>query len=250
MRVLLEGLRFPEGPAFAPDGRLWCVELEGGGLVRIGGDRVETGGRPNGLTFDGAGRAVFCDSGLNQIRRWDEHRSESLASDLFGPNDLCHDDAGNLLFTCPGDSRREPTGYVAVLDPSGRVSRIADGFYFPNGLALCGRLLTVAETYRHRLWRGEWNGERWLSAEVWAEAGGPVGPDGMAFGPDGLLYVAVYGQGKVKAFDDRGRLVREIFTPGANPTNVAFDPGGQLGMVVTEAEKGQLLSFSSAEFGA
>jgi sugar phosphate permease len=32
--VFLEGLQFPEGPAFAPDGSLWAVELHGGKLLR------------------------------------------------------------------------------------------------------------------------------------------------------------------------------------------------------------------------
>ncbi len=32
--LLLDGLHFPEGPAFAPDGSLWLVELQGGALVR------------------------------------------------------------------------------------------------------------------------------------------------------------------------------------------------------------------------
>ena len=31
--LLLDGLKFPEGPCFAPDGTLWWVEIEGG---RIG----------------------------------------------------------------------------------------------------------------------------------------------------------------------------------------------------------------------
>jgi len=56
---LAEGLAFPEGPAFAPDGRLWWVEIEGGCLGfldkgRVG--RVAVGGRPNGAAFDDLGR--------------------------------------------------------------------------------------------------------------------------------------------------------------------------------------------------
>ncbi|MBL8231953.1 MAG: hypothetical protein JNL98_25880 [Bryobacterales bacterium] len=40
MRVLLEDLAFPEGPAFAPDGSLWCVELHGGALRAAAGQRI------------------------------------------------------------------------------------------------------------------------------------------------------------------------------------------------------------------
>jgi gluconolactonase len=55
--------------------------------------------------------------------------------------------------------------------------------------------------------------------------------------------VAVYGTGRVKAVDERGEIVDELQLAGGNPTNVAFDPSGRLGMVVTEAERGELLSF-------
>ena len=39
-----------------------------------------------------------------------------------------------------------------------------------------------------------------------------------------------------------GRITGAIDLPGQNPTNCAFDPSGRLGLVVTEAEKGLLLS--------
>jgi gluconolactonase len=242
MKVLLEGLRFPEGPAFAPDGSLWCVELNGGAMVESGGRRVETGGRPNGLTFDADGAAVFCDSGQNAIRRW-SGGFETMAANLFGPNDLCFDPAGNLLFTCPGDSRRQPTGYVAALRTDGTLDRVGSAMYFPNGLALNGSTLVVAETYRHRLWRGLWDGSKWHNAAPWVEAGGPIGPDGMAFDSAGVLWVAIYGQSVVKAVSPSGEILRELPVEGRNPTNVAFDPSGKLGLVVTEAERGRLLSF-------
>jgi gluconolactonase len=125
------------------------------------------------------------------------------------------------------------------------VTKIAEGMYFPNGLAIESRTLVIAETYSWRIWKGEWDSaaRRWRNAAPWAETGGPVGPDGLAFGPDGLLYAAVYGQRSVKGFDAAGKLARKVATAGKNPTNVAFDPSGTLGMVVTEAEQGCLWSF-------
>lgn len=249
-RLLADGLEFPEGPAFTADGLLWFVEYKGGRLVRVRDgqlERIEAGGAPNGIAIDAQGRVWFCDAEQRAIRRYTEGQCETVCTHvdgepLYKPNDLCFDGCGNLLFTCPGDSRTEPLGYVCCLRPNGGVHRIATGMYFPNGLALGadGRTLIVAETYRHRLWRGAWDPAAcdWSNAAPWAVAGGPIGPDGMAFHPSELLYVAVYGQQVVRIIDAAGKVVGELKTPGRNPTNVAFDPSGRLGLVVTEAEEG------------
>jgi gluconolactonase len=263
-QILAEGLAFPEGPAFAPDGSLWLVELKGGNLCRWSDgtlSRISVGGEPNGIAIDAQGRVVFCDAAECAIRRHDPATglTETLASTLeskplFKPNDLAFDSAGNLIFTCPGDSRTEPTGYVAVLKPDGSVSRVASGFYFPNGLAFTsdGGHLVVAETRRQRLWRGRWdavNG-RWLAPRPWSSVGGTIGPDGMAFAADGRLHVAIYSGGAVKVVAADGEVEEVIDVPGANPTNCAFDTSGRLGLVVTEAENGRLFSLPSLGPGA
>lgn len=254
-RLLAEGLRFPEGPAFDSSGALWCVEMQGGCLVRWRGgaiERFETRGAPNGLAISGDGSVWFCASQQGSIRRWDGVSCSTMCNAVDGeplsqPNDLCFDHTGNLLFTCPGYSRTQPVGYVCCLSPDGSVRKIADGMYFPNGLAVLdgGSTLVIAETYSHRLWKGCWDSQScsWSSAEPWCVAGGPVGPDGLALGPDGLLYVAVYGQRAVRVVESDGSVVGSIQTPGANPTNLAFDPSGRSGLVLTEAEQGCLWSY-------
>ncbi|MBS7700488.1 MULTISPECIES: SMP-30/gluconolactonase/LRE family protein [unclassified Chelatococcus] len=264
VEVICSNLAFPEGPAFAPDGSLWWVELQGGCLSTITPEdvrRYQVGGHPNGLTFDCAGGAWFCDAGMRAIRRLDlaAGTARTLASrgrgePLNKPNDLAFDSRGTLVFTCPGDSRTEPTGSIWAYHDGIEPEPVADNLYFPNGLALAddGRSLVVAETYRHRLWKGEWDPEnlRWINPRPWAEIGGPTGPDGMALGADGLLYVAVFGQGCIKAVDPTGTIVAVYATPGSRPTNCAFDPTGERGLVVTEAERGEVLSYPGLGRGA
>lgn len=264
--IIADGLMFPEGPAFAPDGSLWAVELKGGALLRVKNGqlhRYAVGGQPNGIAVDAHGLVWFCDAGQNAVRRFDPQTNQTdtiVASvdsqALDKPNDLAFDAVGNLVFTCPGESRQEPTGYVCVLTPGGEVRKITDGKYFPNGLAFTedGQELVIAETYRHRLWKGRWNAQRaeWTEARIWATVEGPQGPggpDGMAFGEDGNLYAAVYGTGKIHVIDPKGRVIQYVNLPGQNPTNCAFDPDGQLGLVVTEAKHGQLVSFPTAGTG-
>ena len=161
---------------------------------------------------------------------------------LAHPNDLAFDSLGNLLFTCPGESRTSPTGYVCALSKEG-VKKIIDGKFFPNGLAFTpdGKSLVIAETYKKRLWKGDWNPEtlEWSNPRIFAETGGNIGPDGMAFGDDGNLYVAVFGGGAVKIVSPEGKIAGEIKLEGQKPSNCAFIPGG--GLLITETEKSQLL---------
>jgi len=263
-RVIARDLSFPEGPLFDAQGNLWCVEMKGGGLARLdragGLTRFKTGGAPNGLALDSAGGLWFCDSGEDSIRRFNPTTEvcETIVRsvdghDLNKPNDLAFDAAGNLLFTCPGNSREEPTGYVCCLTPSGECTVIADGLYFPNGLALTadGGLI-VAETRRQRLWRGGWNPQarRWLSpTHLCATAGAPIGPDGIAIDIAGRIHVAIYSGGMVEVFGADGQRLGALSTPGASPTNCAFDSTGDLGLVVTEAERGEILSFTADAVG-
>lgn len=259
IELLAEGLQFPEGPAFAVDGSLWAVELKGGSLVQLKNGqlhRFPVGGGPNGIAIDEAGYIWFCDSAQNAVRRFDPVtlQTETIVRQcgnetLHNPNDLAFDGSGNLVFTCPGTSRREPTGYVCVLTATGEVRKMAEGLYFPNGLAFSAdrKELVIAETYRHRLWKGRWNAETavWEKAKIWCDIGGPDGPggpDGMAFGEDENLYVAVYGTASVRVVNPEGSVIRHLPLPGQNPTNCAFDPAGKGELVVTEAEKGELLS--------
>ena len=258
VQILAEGLDLPEGLAFDPEGNLWCVEVNRGSLVRwseAGLERFAAGGTPCGLTFDRLGRAWICDAGQNVIRRFDPGSGhwETIADSVDGeplnkPNDLAFDLSGNLVFTCSGDSHREPGGYVCCLRPSGVLIKIAENIYFPTGLAFLaeGRQLVVSETYRQRLLVGSWEAETgtWLNPSPWATIGDKPGPNGLAIGDDGLLYVAVARSGQIVVVDTGGHITTKYDMPGKIPIKVAFDRNQScpLGLVVTEAERGLLVS--------
>ncbi|MHC4562678.1 MAG: SMP-30/gluconolactonase/LRE family protein [Planctomycetota bacterium] len=267
--ILADGLAFPEGPVFDTSGDLWCVELTSGDLTRWRNGQIErfpTGGAPNGAAVDRQGRIWFCDSSdtYDAIRRLDPTTGvvETLceyAGDrrLNKPNDLAFDAAGNCIFTCPHYSDDQPPSFVCCLRPNGTCSVIAEPFEFSNGLALTDgdRTLIVAETQTNRLWKGPWDSATctWTDPDPWGdvgEPGGPGGPDGMAFGADGLLYVAVYGSSQIRVVGADGAVVTAYDLPDKNPTNCAFDPSGRLGLVITGAETGLLLSLPDLGPGA
>jgi len=130
---------------------------------------------------------------------------------------------------------------VFILRRDGRVEQFAGGLQFPNGIVLSddGRTLYLAETYPNRIWAFELDGQgRERSRRVFAQLEGGPGPDGMAFGQDGNLYVAHFGKGVVAVVSPEGIVVAELPAGGAKPTNVAF--WGKT-LFVTEVERGQVV---------
>jgi len=134
------------------------------------------------------------------------------------------------------------------MKPNQDVSIIAENMWFPNGLLLINdeKNIIINETWQHRLLIGDWN-KKTLTIEnirTFYTIGGVAEPDGLTLSKDNLIYASVYATGMVWVFDTKGNLIKQIKLPGHNPTNICEDTIGQLGFIVTEAEKGLLLSIT------
>jgi gluconolactonase len=182
------------------------------------------------------------------------------------PNDLCFGPDGALYLTdsgvviqefAPNNQIRSDylgvryEGRVYRIDtPSGRVQKIDSGLKFTNGIAIGpDNLLYVNETltgniYRYEAVSEESNPRRIPFGNVIRPDAPPgwKGPDGMAFGADGRLYVAVFGQRDITVLDRRGLVAERIETVGKLPTNVAFALAGER-IYVTEYEFGRIEVF-------
>lgn len=261
--LLMDGLNFPEGPAFDQSGGIWLVEKDAGNLVYLRNNqhlRIYVGGNPNGIAIDQNGIIWFCDSRKNAIRQYDptNGKQHTLVDcinkiPLKMPNDLCFDLLGNLLFTCPGDSLDDGTGYICCLSLDGHLIQIHTKMQYPNGLAFApdNKSLYIAETGSKWIWKSTWNVslKKLEDLEKFAYAGGEVGPDGIAFDSEGTLYAAIYGGQKIITIDHTGQILEEILLPYPNPTNCAIDPKGTKGIIVTEAKQGQLIQIDSNKKG-
>ncbi|MBZ5595616.1 MAG: SMP-30/gluconolactonase/LRE family protein [Acidobacteriia bacterium] len=272
------GLRFPEGPVAMPDGT-WLV-VEGGDrgcvtqITADGKERrtVAVTGLPNGLAVDSAGSIWVAEPKVPSLLRVTlDGKVEVFMTECHGepflyPNDLCFGPDGALYLTDSGITAAEfePGGNVRpdfeTCPMDGRVYRIGvktktiekidSGVRFTNGIAfgpdndLYANETITGAVYRYRR-QSDGFGPREPFGNVWNDSRYPTlrGPDGMAFGADGKLYVAVYGQGDVTVLGTDGKVAQRLRTLGGLPTNVAFGLAGQRKLYVTEYQLGQLEVF-------
>jgi gluconolactonase len=190
MKVLAEGLRFPEGPVVLEDGSLAVVEIARGTVTRVAPDGkisviADLGGGPNGLALGPDGCLYVCNNGGfawheepgmlrpvgtpssyagGRIERVDPRtgRAELLYDRcgderLKGPNDIVFDRAGGFYFTDLGKARHrdrdQGSVYYAKADGSS-IIEVVHPILTPNGIGLSPdeATLCVAETEGGRLW--------------------------------------------------------------------------------------------------
>jgi gluconolactonase len=273
-------LKNPEGPVALPDGS-WLV-VEGGAergcvthLSADGGSRrtVRKTGRPNGLAVDADEVIWVAESKTPSLLRLTiDGDCEIIATECNGepflfPNDLCFGPDGAIYLTdsgvfidafAPNGQIRadymdvDYDGRVYRVDPlTGSVQLIDRGIKFTNGIAFgADESLYVNETLTGNIYRYRWQDGKVVGPRehygnvIRADApSGWKGPDGMAFDENGLLYVAVFGQGDVSVLGVQGNVVRRIKTAGLLPTNLAFALPGKRRINVTEYQYGQVETF-------
>lgn len=227
--ILVNDLGFPEGPVLLPDGSWLVTEMapDRGCVTRFdadGGNRsvVARTGRPNGLALDDDGAVWVAESMERAVLRLTlDGRAETVAADsdgrdLLWPNDVCVGPDGAVYLTDSGvlitdflDEGRVVEGWEK-LPLDGRVCRIDP---------VSGRATTLDEGIRFT--------------------------NGIAFGPDGLLYVNETMTGNVYRYrlrrgevqGDReffGNVLDPEFTEAGlrGPDGMAFDVDGRLYVTV------------------
>jgi sugar lactone lactonase YvrE len=120
-------------------------------------------------------------SGGFEVQQWNE-----IVVDYRGNAYL-----NNIAFDFPGGEFRP--GLVALATPDGAVRQVADGFGFPNGMALApdGSTLIVAESYAHVLTAFDITPDGSLTnRRIWAQLGEAAAPDGICLDAEGAVWYA------------------------------------------------------------
>ena len=227
-----------EGPVYVADeGALYYttgrprveirrLDLSSGEVTTL---RAETG-VANGMTLDHDGRLLVCEQRPAAITRVDrtDGTVETVvdayhAAPLNSPNDVVVTRDGTIWFTDPSYAHVQGFGPEPQLPDAvyrfagGELTRVADGFEKPNGLAFSPneRVLYVGDSEACVIWAFE-DGERRLFAEI-----APGYPDGLKVDPGGRVY-STAGDG-IQIFEPDGRRADLIPIPGA--VNFAFGDG-------------------------
>jgi len=256
-----EGIRFPEGPAWDGRGNVYVsncdadpgvvtrVDDKGNASVAFTGSE-KTFLKTNGMTFHESGSIFACDFKKKAIIEIQPDGSASVYADNYqgvpfrGPNDLAFDPNGNLYFSDPaGSSKEAPIGRVYRVDKLKKVTQVASGLAFPNGVAFSadGKTLFVAESQKYQVLKYPVKADGSLGEKsVFCTLPGEHDPDGMNFDSAGNLWVAQFGGGAVHEFDPSGKLIRSVELPGPNVTNVEFGGKDMKTLYITEVKTGAL----------
>ena len=236
-------IAFAEGPIFDQAGNLYFVNyISMGTIGRRTPDGtvsvwVHTGGQANGLKVDGRGDLIVADYGgkritrIHPITRQIETLTDNCEGQPYrGPNDVCLDLAGNIFFTDPtGSSKEKPIGAVYRIEVEKRevkkVTRLADGLAFPNGLAVSPdqQRLYVAESVTNRLlcWDLKPDGSL-ADKRVVMEFPNPT-LDGIMFDEFGRLWIARWTNKSVDVVDvDKGELLKSYPAGGDEVSNLCW----------------------------
>ena len=204
VRTLLTGLGFGESPRWH-EGRLWfcnwgrqevvAVDLGGESEVIV---RVSTT-IPFCIDWLPDGRLLIVSGPERLLLRRELDGSLVTHADLrplsdHGCNEIVVDGCGNAYITGGGFDRpgEKASGIIAVVTPDGSARQVAEGFAFPNGMAVTpdNSALIIAESHGKRLTAFDISADGSLSnRRVWADLGDGV-PDGICIDADHAIWYA------------------------------------------------------------
>ena len=229
-RKLAGGFKFTEGPALAPDGKIFFNDIPNERTHCYDPETGETSvyrepsGRANGLFFTPAGALIACEGGARRVTRTDYAGEVTVLAETFdgkklnSPNDVVPDGIGGFYFTDPrygktDDMEMEVQG-LYYIDRKGKLSRVADDLPKPNGVILSpdGGTLYVADTEAKKIFAYDVEAPGKIARK---REFADTGSDGMSVDKLGNIYIT---SDDIVAFGPDGKEVLRL-TPPEKPAN-------------------------------
>lgn len=257
---VLDGLDFPEGPAWDGNEILFLSNCYGGFITKLqnnkgsvflrASDEPFTFNKTNGMAFGPDGLLYACEYGKGMILRFNINGETEIVSDGYNgkpfnrPNDLTFNKNGILYFTDPKSYGKDKLdGVVYKLNiKSGEVVPVAENLAFPNGIKFSddNKKLFVCESALNHVAVFDVDDEGNLSnKQVFIEIPGGD-PDGLEFDSKGNLLVAHFGGSAVVVVSPEGKIINKLITPGKKPSNIEWGNKEKTKLYVTECETNTL----------
>lgn len=268
-KVVAEGVHFPEGPVWCPEGTLVITSVTAGALYRIdvqqGRTRLiaDTGGGANGAALASDGGFVVAQNGGIDLtetgviedapspRRTDPGVQRVLpsgevevvvANGFRAPNDICVGADGTIYFTDPGHfpPPDTPVGRVMAITLATEVRVVGEDFWYCNGIAVDrdGSLVVVERTGLMRV-DPETGDRQWVIEHLGEGAG-----DGFCLDAEGHFYVASTLEHGIRVVDPDGAVADFLPIEGDGlSTNCCFGGDDLRTLFVTDGLPGRVVAF-------
>ena len=264
LQVSTQGLGL-EAASFDRAGNLLFVDVVSGAIFKMTPDRKVSTVFPKNA-FASAGIAIHRDgrifvAGLGNFKDtgsvfWIRpdgtgYTTVVPASAGYLADDLVFDRHGGFYFTDFRGSTNDLAGGVYYVAPDMKtITPVLKNMAIANGVCLSpdGKVLWATELSAGRLHRAELTGPTTISAwgtEIPYHFVG-FGPDSMRADSDGNVYVAMYSQGRILAFNPKGIPIGQILLPkrdtGHNMlcTSMGFVPGTDRMLILTsDGDRGE-----------
>ncbi len=201
----------------------------------------------NGIVIDKEGYLYVADYTEHNILKIDPKTKKITVHahepKMNQPNDLALAANGTIYASDP--NWKEGTGQLWMIDPKGKVTKLASDMGTTNGLDISpdGKTLYVNESVQRNVWAFPIKEDGTLGEKKLVKKFEDHGFDGMRIDVDGNLYITRYGKGTVVKMTPKGEILKEIEVLGTRPSNICFGgPDGKTAYV-TEVDHQRLVQF-------